>query len=101
MGGRLCREVQALVAQPQPHAADRAADREAVEDRGDNAGDRFVGMPDNLTAKATPASGGRSTHCILDLRLSVESGVRGPLRTDRASSLFIVDGPTTHSLLHG
>ena len=44
VGGRLQREPQALVAQPQPDRADRPADGELGEDRGQDAGDGLVGM---------------------------------------------------------
>ena len=54
VGGRLQREAQALLAQPQPHPAHRPAHREPVEDRGDDAGDRLVGMPADLPVALTP-----------------------------------------------
>ncbi|MGB8383542.1 MAG: hypothetical protein WCG47_20215, partial [Dermatophilaceae bacterium] len=54
VGGRLQREPQALVAQPQPDRADRPADGELGEDRGQDAGDGLVGMPADLAVGVPP-----------------------------------------------
>ena len=54
VGGRLQRESQALLAQPQPHPARRPAHREPLEDRGDDAGDGLVGMPADLPVGLAP-----------------------------------------------
>ena len=54
IGGRLQRELQPVVTQPQPHRAHRAAHREPLEDRGDDAGNRLVGMAADLTVGFAP-----------------------------------------------
>ena len=54
VAGRLQREAQALLAQPQPHPAHRPGHREPVEDRGDDAGDGLVRVPADLPVGLTP-----------------------------------------------
>src|SRR5680860_1047833 len=52
--GGLQRPAQPLVAQPQPHAAHRAALGEAFEDRGDHTRDGLVGMHKDLAVGLAP-----------------------------------------------
>ena len=54
VGAWLQRELQALITQPQPGTPHRAADREPVEDRGDDAGDGLVGMQQDLPVALAP-----------------------------------------------
>ena len=54
VGAGLQRELQALVAQPQPDPAHRAACRELFEDRGDDTGDGLVGMLEDLPVSLAP-----------------------------------------------
>jgi hypothetical protein len=54
VGGRLQRKLQLLLAKPQPHPAHRPGHGEPLEDRGDHAGDRLVGMPADLAVGLTP-----------------------------------------------
>ena len=50
----LQRELQSLLAQPQPHPAHRPTHGEPVEDRRDHAGDRLVGVPADLAVGLAP-----------------------------------------------
>ena len=54
VGAGLQRELQALLAQPQPDPAHRPARREPLEDRGDDAGDGLVGMHQDLPVGLAP-----------------------------------------------
>ena len=54
IGDLLQRPPQALAAQPQPGSPRRPAHREPVEDRGDDAGDRLIGMEADLPVGFAP-----------------------------------------------
>ena len=54
VGGRLQRELQPVLAQPQPHPAHRPAHGEPLEDRGDHTGDGLVGMPTDFAVGFAP-----------------------------------------------
>ena len=52
--GALQRPAQALIAQPQPHSADRPAHRELLEHRTDHAGDSLIGVESDLPVGFAP-----------------------------------------------